>query len=165
MADGHLWDEETSDQGQEEMRPQVATPALNRGRQPDAYFKLVRAFPLRPIRSDEEFNEAVAVLDALIDRAPLLAEEQDYMRVLGGLVKEYEDKTIPIRPSTDAEMLRFLMEANDLNQSQMAEAIQIPASTVSEILNSRRKLTRAHIIRLSARFSIPSAAFFDSAAG
>jgi HTH-type transcriptional regulator/antitoxin HigA len=126
------------------------------------YLQLVRAFPLRPIRSDEELNDAVALLDALIDRAPLLAEEQDYMRVLGGLVKEYEEKTIPIRPSTDAEMLRFLMEGNGLNQTQMADAMGIPASTVSEILKGRRKLTRTHIGRLTERFSVPATVFFDS---
>jgi HTH-type transcriptional regulator / antitoxin HigA len=140
----------------------MAVPALKKRNQTDAYMKLVRAFPLRPIRSNGELNSAVAVLDRLIDRAPLLPEEQDYLRVLGGLVREYEEKTIPVRPSTDSEMLQFLMEANGLNQNQMAAAMNIPASTVSEILSGRRKLTRTHIGRLTARFSIPSAAFFDS---
>ena len=84
------------------------------------------------------------------------------MRVLGNLVEEYEEKAIPMRPATDAEMVQFLMEANGLNQSQMAAAMAIPASTVSEILKGRRKLTRTHIGRLTARFNIPSAAFFDS---
>ena len=91
---------------------------------------------------------------------PLLAEERDYMRVLGRLVKEYEEKTMPMRPSTDAEILQFLMEANNLNQSQMAAAMSIPASTVSEILKGRRVLTRTHIGRLTARFRISSEAFF-----
>jgi HTH-type transcriptional regulator/antitoxin HigA len=143
----------------------MATPAIKRGRRPNAYYKLVHAFPLRPIRSSEELNEAVAVLDALIDRAPLLAEERDYMRVLGRLVKEYEEKTMPMRPSTDAEMLQFLMETNNLNQSQMAAAMSIPASTVSEILKGRRFLTRTHIGRLTARFRISSEAFFDGEHG
>ena len=140
----------------------MALSALKKYSRPDAYFKLVRAFPLRPIRSDHELNEAVAVLDALIDRAPLLPEERDYMRVLGGLVKEYEEKTIPVRPSSDAEMLRLLMEANGLNQGQMANALCIPASTVSEILKGRRKLTRTHIGRLTARFAVSSDAFIAS---
>jgi HTH-type transcriptional regulator/antitoxin HigA len=143
----------------------MATTALAKGRQPRAYFKLVQTFPLRPIRSDKELNEAVAVLDALIDRAPQLAEERDYMRVLGSLVEQYEVKTIPMRPSTDAEMLQFLMDANGLNQGQMAAAMSIPASTVSEIVKGRRKLTRRHISRLTARFRIPSAAFFDAECG
>ena len=140
----------------------MAVPALKKGGRPNAYLKLVRSFPLRPIGSDEELNRAVAVLDALIDRTPLLAEERDYMRVLGRMVEEYEAKVLPVRPSSDADLVRFLMEANSLNQSQMAAAMCIPASTVSEILKGRRKLTRTHIGRLTARFSLPATAFFGS---
>jgi len=62
-------------------------------------------------------------------------------------------------------MLRFLMESNGSNQNQMAEAMGMPASTVTEILKGRRRLTRTHIGRLTQRFSVPATVFFDTENG
>ena len=50
----------------------------------EAYLALIRAFPLRPIRSEAELRRAIAVLDGLIDRAgSRLAEEEDYTSAPG----------------------------------------------------------------------------------
>jgi HTH-type transcriptional regulator / antitoxin HigA len=38
------------------------------GRSHDLYLDLINRFPLRPIRSEEELDEATEIIDALIDR-------------------------------------------------------------------------------------------------
>ena len=50
----------------------------------DPYLGLVRRFPLRPIRSDGELDEAVAVVNSLLSRPRLAPGESDYLEVLSG---------------------------------------------------------------------------------
>ena len=47
----------------------------------DRYLELVHRFPLRPIRSDKELDQAIRVLDSLLDRTRLEPEEKDYLEV------------------------------------------------------------------------------------
>lgn len=54
------------------------------------HLDLVRAFPLRPLRSETELKHAVEVINCLIDRDDLDAGEADYLKVLGDLVERYE---------------------------------------------------------------------------
>jgi HTH-type transcriptional regulator/antitoxin HigA len=124
-----------------------------------SYLHLIRRFPLRPIGSQDELDDAVVVLDALMDRMPLQPEEMDYMRVLGEMVRKYEEEHIPIPRRSDAEMLHFLMESNGLNQSRLAQEIGLPNSVLSDILRNKRKLTRAHIGKLVKRFKVKADAF------
>ena len=55
----------------------------------DLDLDLVRAFPLRPIRSAEDRDRAIATIDApLSDRSPeLRPEEHDYLIVLAPLIE------------------------------------------------------------------------------
>ncbi len=56
-----------------------------------AYLKLIRKFPLRPIRSEEVLDRAIAMVDALGSRIKdLTADERDYLDVLADLVEKYE---------------------------------------------------------------------------
>jgi HTH-type transcriptional regulator/antitoxin HigA len=71
----------------------MATETQTAGTSPDLYLDLVRAFPLRPIRSTDEHDKAIATLDALDDRrGELQLEEQDYFLILALLVERYEDE-------------------------------------------------------------------------
>ena len=127
----------------------------------DGYLELVRAFPLRPIRTEKELDRAIAVIDALLDRGRLTAAEDDYLDVLGDLVERYEDKhhPIPTDDLTDAEMLKHLIEAKDVTQAEMARATGIRESRISELLSGKRKLTRTHITKLAAYFRVSPAVF------
>ena len=71
----------------------MATETQTAGTSPDLYLDLVRAFPLRPIRSGDEHDRAIATLDALDDRRDgLRTEEQDDFLVLALLVERYENE-------------------------------------------------------------------------
>lgn len=62
----------------------------------DQYLKLLRKFPPRPIKSEEDFEQVQTVIDNLIDKEDLTSNEQDYLNVLGSLVRDYEDLYHPI---------------------------------------------------------------------
>jgi HTH-type transcriptional regulator/antitoxin HigA len=131
------------------------------GKNEDRYLELVRAFPLRPLRTDADLDAAVEVVDSLIDQDELSAPEQDYLDVLSDLVEAYEDATIPIKSVGDADMLRLLIEAKGVTQAQVAKGAGIAESTISEVLAGKRKLNRAQIGKLSRYFHVAPSAFAE----
>jgi HTH-type transcriptional regulator/antitoxin HigA len=130
----------------------------------DRYLKLVRAFPLRPIRTDTELDCAIEVIDSLIARDDLDQGQEDYLDVLGDLVHKYEADHEPIAAVSDADMVRFLLESSDMAQAELAKQSGVAESTISEILAGKRKLSRRHIAGLSRVFHVSPAVFFPEAA-
>ena len=136
--------------------------ATRRGRAPDSYLKWILRFPLRPIRSDRELDQAVSMINALLDQEKLDRGEQDYLDVLSDLVEHYEEEQHPIPPAGESEMLAFLMDVKDLNQTRLAHQAGIASSTISEVLTGKRQLTRQHIEKLAAFFQIPPGVFLSA---
>ena len=57
-------------------------------------------------------------------------------------------------------MLRFLLESNRMDQTELAKQSKIAGSTISEILGGKRRLSRRHIAALSRVFHVSPAVFF-----
>jgi len=123
------------------------------------YLELVRQFPLRPIRSDEELDEAVRMIDGLLSRRDLEPEEKDYLEVLGDLVERYETDAHPMTPVSDAEMLRHLLEAKGVGRAELCAVTGIAESTISGVLKGKRSLNRDHIGKLARYFKVPPDVF------
>ena len=62
-------------------------------------------------------------------------------------------------PVSDAEMLRHLIEAKGVSQTEVADATGIAVSTISEVLQGKRTLNRGHIGKLAKYFSVPPDVF------
>jgi len=132
------------------------------GQQRDRYLELIRAFPLRPIRSDEQLDQAIEVIDSLLDRGHLGPGEKDYLDVLSDQVERYEETNVPIPRASDAEILRHLIEAKGVIQAEVAHATGIAESTISEVLSGRRHFNRNHIAKLARYFRVEPGVFpFD----
>jgi HTH-type transcriptional regulator/antitoxin HigA len=129
------------------------------GGQQDRYLELVCRFPLRPIRSDAELDEAIQVLDSLIDQDELTPPEDDYLDVLSDLVEAYEDVHYPIGPVSDADMLRSFLDSHRVKQSAVAKGAGITESTISEVLSGKRKLNRKQIGKLARFFHVDPGVF------
>ena len=134
------------------------------GRISDRYFVLVRELPLRPISSDMKLDQAIAMIDRLLARDLLAADEQDYLDVLSDLVEKYEDQRYPIEPVSGLDALRHLVESSGKTRATVALEAGLPESTLSEVLSGRRRLNTRHIGILARYFRIDPAVFLDSAA-
>jgi HTH-type transcriptional regulator/antitoxin HigA len=124
------------------------------------YLALVRKFPLRPIRSEEENETALAMLESLGDRQRVRAlapEEQDYITVLAKLIEEYENTRYPRGPVTAATMLAHLIEAKGITQAQLAAETGLPESTVSELVNGACPLGRRQVQVFARYFGVDPA--------
>jgi HTH-type transcriptional regulator/antitoxin HigA len=129
----------------------------------DVYFALVRAFPLVPIESDEDLDRAITVINSLLDKPTLSAGEQGYLDVLSDLVEKYESTEHPMGPVSDSDMLRHLVEAKGVMESDVSRATKIPASTISDVLSGTRQLTRTQIAKLASYFCVDATVFnFES---
>jgi HTH-type transcriptional regulator / antitoxin HigA len=123
------------------------------------YLKLVRAHPLRSLRSDAELEAAQAVLDRLL-RADLDSGEQEYLDALTDLIETYEASAHPIPDAAEADVLRLLMEGRGLTQQGLAREVGIAQSTLSAVVSGERQLTKGHITKLSTFFDVSPAVFF-----
>jgi HTH-type transcriptional regulator/antitoxin HigA len=94
------------------------------------------------------------MVDSLLVRRDLSAEEEDYLEVLGDLIERYESEAHPMVPVSDAQMLRHLIEAKGVSQTEICAATGIADSTISEILKGKRALNRSHIGKLARFFKV-----------
>lgn len=126
----------------------------------DDYLRLVRRFPLRPLRNAKEYDIAASILDELVLRDDLSKGESDYLDGLTTFVEAYDDKHLPVpanRPKA-LDMLRFLMEQNDMTPAELAKLLG-SRSAASMILNGKRAMSKSHIRKLAARFRVDAVVF------
>ncbi|HET6246187.1 MAG TPA: helix-turn-helix domain-containing protein [Tepidisphaeraceae bacterium] len=127
-------------------------------RSTDSYMKLIRKFPLRPIRSVADYAAASKMIDALAVRseAELDQGEQDYLAVLADLVEAYDDQhhVIPADTRHPHEKVRALVAENGMTQADLAKLLGVVRSLASLILSGQRKITVAHAKKLGERFRL-----------
>ena len=120
----------------------------------ESYLKLVMAFPLASIKSDEQLQEAQNVMDQLLAQGELKGGEAMYLDALSDLVAAYEDDHHAIEPASDAEMLRHFMDAKGVTQAQLSRDTSVPKSTISEILAGKKPLSRQMIRKFAGYFRV-----------
>ena len=131
-------------------------------RERDSYLALVQRWPLRPIRSDQELEQATAALNRLLDQERLDQGEQDYLDVLGDLIERYEQEQHPIAPCSDGAMLGYLLELRNARPKEIARATGISAATLADVLADKKQLTRGQIEKIAAHFEVDPAVFLGS---
>jgi len=126
------------------------------------YLDLVREVPLRPIRSENELDRAISMIDSLLDQEKRDSDEEDYLDVLSDLVEKYEDEHDPMPPVNGAQMLRFLIESHETTEAKLAVETGIAESTISSLLAGKRELSRKHIEAFSRHFHVSPAVFMST---
>ncbi|HUA01466.1 MAG TPA: helix-turn-helix domain-containing protein [Candidatus Aquilonibacter sp.] len=111
------------------------------------------------VTSDAQNERYLAALLELERRAAPTAAEKNLAEVLTLLVEAYEEERYPIRSASPTEVLKELMDANNLKQKDLAPLLG-SESVVSEVLSGKRELNKRHIERLSKRFRVSPAIFF-----
>ncbi len=128
----------------------------------ERYIELVREFPLRRLRDDDDLERATALIEALIERPKLTRGEGEYLDVLADLVVAYEDKQYPLVRVSEAEMLRFLLESRGVTQAEAAAQTGIAESSLSSLLSGRRRMTKTHIEAFCSYFKVGPSAFIST---
>lgn len=107
---------------------------------------------LQPIRSEKDYDIALARLDEIFHAKPG-TKEGDELEILALLISDYEDKHYPIDPPDPIEAIKFRMEQMGMNQNDLAQILG-HKSRASEILNKKRKLTLSMIRKFNKELNI-----------
>jgi len=128
-------------------------------RELDSYMELVRRFPPRPLKNEDEHARAVTVIEGLMGR-DLDGGAGDYLDTLILLVNKYEDERHTPQGAhlTPQQALRAIMNANDLTQADIGKIIG-SESAVSMFLKGERELSKAYICALAECFRVSTDLF------
>jgi HTH-type transcriptional regulator / antitoxin HigA len=119
----------------------------------EKYLALVRDFPLRPLRTEKEKEQAIEVVSALGSRS-LAPCERDYLAVLVGLVEKFEEEHYPMAPVRGPAMIRHLIEARGVTQAVVAAEAGIAESALSEVLTEKRGMSLKYAMALARYFGV-----------
>ena len=122
------------------------------------WIDLAAVFPLRPIRTEEQFAAASALMRSLLD-IKRNEDEDDYLDVLSDLVGNWEDEHHAIPAATQADILRAFIEEKDVTQAEVAAATGIAETNLSAMLANKRGIGKATRAKLAAYFGVKPARF------
>ena len=119
---------------------------------------------LGPVETDGDYTRVSAVLSRLLDETrgnedhPLGA----LLEYVSSLIESYETQQFAPPEAKPADVLRLLMDANGLKQTDLASEIG-GQSVVSAILSGRREINARQARALAKRFSVSPALFIGPA--
>ena len=110
---------------------------------------------LKPIRNEEEYNEALERVDVLMELDPELgSKESDELEIWVMLIEKYEEEHWAIAPPDPIEAIKFRMEEMHLKQKDLVPYIG-NKSKVSEVLNRKVGLSLNMIYNLAKELHLP----------
>ena len=109
---------------------------------------------LKPIRTKQDYDEALARVDELMGAPPDSAEGRE-LDVLADLVVAYEEKHVPMGYPSPVEAIEFCMDQRGLKPRDLVPFIGSRAK-VSEVLSGKRQITMPMARALYENLDIPA---------
>jgi HTH-type transcriptional regulator/antitoxin HigA len=107
---------------------------------------------IRPIKTEADYQMALAEIERLFDAAPN-TPEGDRLDVLTTLVQAYEEQHHRIPAPDPIEAIKYYMESRGLSRGDLEPYIGSRAR-VAEVLNRKRSLSLEMIRRLNTGLGI-----------
>jgi HTH-type transcriptional regulator/antitoxin HigA len=131
------------------------------GKLPDDFLRLQDCLMfLLPIHTKIEYKKALTIAQKLAARKDLNQIQQFYLESLANNIKAYEEKHFPIPKGDPIEILKFLLDENGMNGSDLGRLLN-QRQIGSKILTRKRKLSMRHIMILAKHFSVSPALFIS----
>ena len=114
-----------------------------------------------PIRNGRDYARMKSLMDKLLEEVGDDEKHRhaDLLDVVSTLVSQYEETHLPWEDTTEPrDVLRFLMEQNELKQSDLSEEVGTQG-VVSEILAGSRAINARQAKALAKRFRVSPAVF------
>ena len=127
----------------------------------DKYLELLKQYPPRPIHNEEDLEMMQEVINRLLDKPQLTAEEREYLNVLGALIYEYEENQEPIPDIYGLELLKFILEERNIQKQDLLSIFE-SKSTLDDIFDGLQELTPIYIQKLANFLNISPDLFFPS---
>jgi HTH-type transcriptional regulator/antitoxin HigA len=108
-------------------------------------------FQARPITNEIEWRNIQQRINTILEKKNLTQENRDYLRVLGMLVYDYEQKFEPMPKLENAELLDALMQEYDAKIQDFLNVFDTE-ETILAILQNKRKMTIEEYQQLSSLY-------------
>ena len=130
---------------------------------PGRFEDLVHLMPPQAIRDDVAYENTLEMIDRLMAAGKLNKGQSLYLETLVQLVQAYEMEHHAIDTSdlSGLDSLRYLLDENGMNASDLARLLDVHPSMGSKILRGERSLTLEHLRNLCERFKVNPRLFMD----
>jgi HTH-type transcriptional regulator/antitoxin HigA len=119
---------------------------------------LAKVLP-RVITSNQEHERLLAEVENLMDKGEhRTAEEDAALQLMVRLIRNYEEEHHPLPEPSPVEMLVYLMELRDLKQADLLPIFK-SRGYVSDIINGKRAISKAHARQLADFFRVSADLF------
>jgi HTH-type transcriptional regulator/antitoxin HigA len=114
--------------------------------------------PIRPLRSEPDYEKALAEIEGYFDREPKPGSpEGDRFDLLALVIEDYEKKRWPIDAPDPIETIRYRMQTGGLSQADLGRLLG-SRQRASDILARKRRLTLQMAWKLHRDWGIPAEA-------
>lgn len=117
----------------------------------------------RVIRTDAEYDHALAVVDNLMG-GKKTAEESALLDTWVTLIEDYEEAKYQLPEASPADVIRFLMDQQDLTQTDLVPGIFSSRGHASDVIRGRREVSRQLAVKLAAYFQVSAELFLKKPA-
>jgi HTH-type transcriptional regulator / antitoxin HigA len=126
---------------------------------PEKYGALLKVVLPQVIENEDELLRVEGIINGLLKKGNSLSPEEDrLLDLLSNLVEEYEEEYYAIPDSSPNEILKFLMEANNLKQKDLLKIFG-SSGIVSEVINGKRSISKTQAKKLAKYFKVSVEAF------
>jgi HTH-type transcriptional regulator/antitoxin HigA len=126
---------------------------------PQKYGKLLARVRPTVIRTEEENNRLLALVEQLMTKGDnLTPEEGELLRLLGKLIADFEVEFYHLEDAEPHEVLKELMDARGLKQGDVGQLLG-SKGRVSEVINGKRAISKAQAKALAEFFHVSAELF------
>jgi len=106
------------------------------------------------IKSDEQYIDYSDRLEELVSDGLDSQDAIDEYELLYLLIRDWDEKHNSVPEMDPVELIKSLMEDHDLKQTDLVELAGVGKSTISEILNYKKRMSKKVIRNLANHFKI-----------
>jgi HTH-type transcriptional regulator / antitoxin HigA len=126
------------------------------------YAQLLAATQPKVIETEEENEFYLAEVTKLMRLGDAISPAQErLLKLLVNLIESFEDRHYQLKSATPLEILTELVRDRGLKQKDLLSVFG-SQGIASEVLNGKRRISKAHAKALGAFFKVSPSLFFDN---
>jgi HTH-type transcriptional regulator / antitoxin HigA len=125
---------------------------------PESYTDLLVRHQPKPLKTDFDYEATIDLVNNLEHQPQLTQAEELLLELLITLIEKYEATHEPIPHSSGTSVLHHLMEAQDLNATDLVSVLGSP-SIVEQILTGQQAINITQAQSLAKRLNVTAQVF------
>jgi HTH-type transcriptional regulator/antitoxin HigA len=109
------------------------------------------------IKTSDQYNDYCNILETLVQKTDNKSQEE--IELLTLLIEKWDDEHNSFEELNPIELLKALMDENNLKAKDLTNILNLSKGTISKILNYHKGLSKNTIQKLSEYFKISQEAF------